>query len=239
MAHLPLGVMPRLSLVVAALSGAGGVVGCTPSIGDKCNLSTDCSIQGNRLCDTSQPAGYCTVLGCTADTCPDNAACVEFGASVPGCPYDDYHAPSRAARAMCMKACGSDSDCRQSDGYVCRDPRKNPWGAVLLDKSRSRSVCIVAPMTPPNQSSMPAGDAAVCSYARQPGADAMVDGTVPPEEAGADAEEAAVGEAAPDVAALDAESTGGDAGDSSAGTAGDAPGDQAGEASATDAPGPE
>jgi hypothetical protein len=160
--------MPNaLALLLGALV-AGGLVGCTPSIGDKCTLSTDCSIQGTRSCDTSQTAGYCTVLGCTADTCPDNAACVEFGASIPGCPYDDYRAPSRTGRPMCMKACGSDSDCRQNDGYACLDPRTAPWNAVLLDNARSKRVCIARPSGSAALAMASFADAAVCSPNRPP-----------------------------------------------------------------------
>ena len=116
--------------------------GCTPSIGDRCNSSTDCSVQGNRTCDTSQPGGYCTVLGCTANSCPNSAACVVFRVSIPGCPYDDYHAPARTGRALCMAHCDKDSDCRQNDGYICADPTKPPWQAAILDDTQNR-VCIL------------------------------------------------------------------------------------------------
>src|SRR5579883_335706 len=166
----------RAAAALALAVAASAAVGCTPSIGDKCTLSTDCSIQGNRVCDTSQPSGYCTVLGCTPDTCPDNAACVQLGASVPGCPYNDYNAPSRVGSTLCMKTCNSSSDCRQGDGYVCADlcptasgasaacdPNANPWHAVPLDMSRSRKVCIVPqPVTSP-PASPSSVDAQVCS----------------------------------------------------------------------------
>jgi len=115
--------------------------GCTPTVGDRCNSSTDCSVQGNRTCDTSQPGGYCTVLGCTANSCPNSAACVVFRVSIPGCAYDDYHAPARTGRALCMAHCDKDSDCRQSDGYVCADPTGPQWRAAILDDKQTK-VCI-------------------------------------------------------------------------------------------------
>src|SRR5208283_3625811 len=92
---------PRAFLYFAGLAApvpalaAFALAGCTPAIGDRCTLSTDCSVQGTRICDTTQPNGYCTIIPCTGNSCPDNAACVEIGASVPDCPYDDYAAPSR------------------------------------------------------------------------------------------------------------------------------------------------
>ncbi|HLK35397.1 MAG TPA: hypothetical protein VKU41_01510 [Polyangiaceae bacterium] len=148
------------ALSFAFLGAALGLLaGCGSKIGSSCQLSTDCSVQGNRLCDTSLPSGYCTQLGCVANGCPDSAACVLFGASVPGCPYDDYQSPSRTGQVLCMATCNSDSDCRQSDGYVCRDPRSAPWQAVIIDDNQVQRVCIPAP----DYSFAPAPDAApVC-----------------------------------------------------------------------------
>src|SRR3954452_7315627 len=48
-----------------------GATACTPTIADKCVLSPDCSLQGERLCDPSQPGGYCTIFDCRANLCPD------------------------------------------------------------------------------------------------------------------------------------------------------------------------
>ena len=36
-------------------------------MGDSCQTSTDCDPNGNRVCDLSQPGGYCTILGCDRD----------------------------------------------------------------------------------------------------------------------------------------------------------------------------
>ena len=136
-------------------------VGCTPRIGDKCALSTDCDPSGGRVCDTSQPGGYCTILNCTNGSCPDDAVCVTFQSAVPGCTYNDYQSPSRTGRAFCMKSCSSDSKCRQSDGYSCNNPTGFPWNAAILDNNQNQRVCII-PGGPLD--SVPFDeDAAVCS----------------------------------------------------------------------------
>jgi hypothetical protein len=144
---------------------------CTPAIGDHCALSSDCSIQGNRTCDTSQPGGYCTIFGCSANSCPDNAACVVYGAGVPGCPYDDYQAPSRTGRAMCLKTCGSDSDCRQGDGYYCAPLPQPPWKVgppwtTVLDNRTSTRVCTVAPRSTDGAAAPPPTNSDICSSSR-------------------------------------------------------------------------
>jgi hypothetical protein len=147
----PLGALGALLLPLASLAAAG----CAPKIGDKCVLSTDCSQQGTLVCDTSQPAGYCTQLNCSNGSCPNNAVCVEFQSSVPGCAYDDYQSPSRTGRSFCMAHCSGASDCRQSDGYTCADPTLAPWNAAILDNDQAQSVCIVAPGLLADASPMP------------------------------------------------------------------------------------
>ena len=130
-----------LALVPAALP----LLGCTPSIGDKCVLSTDCSTRGDRLCDTSQPDGYCTQFNCSKNTCPDEAACVLFNAGIQGCGYDDRSGGygSRVARAFCVASCGQDSDCRA--GYFCADPRSAPWNGFVQDDVQDKRTCLVIP----------------------------------------------------------------------------------------------
>ncbi len=216
------------SLVLAA--GALLLSGCQRHIGDQCVLSTDCAINGTEQCDTSQPGGYCTQFNCNTNSCPDNAACTLFQGTVSGCPYNDYQSPSRTARSLCMKSCGSDGDCR--GGYVCLDPRQPPWSAQILDDNQNVRVCIV----PPDQGipgvNMSSADAAVC----QPSGP-----NVPPIDAGthlADAGGDAPGDA-PSDGAGDGPSDGpGDApGDADAGdgSGSDASGDGAGDAGASDA----
>lgn len=96
--HIPV-VQPILAIAV---------LGCAPAIGDDCGTSTDCSVSGDRVCDTASPGGYCTVAGCEQDTCPDGAVCVEFR-------FD----PQRIASSWCMASCGGDGDCRTGEGYEC------------------------------------------------------------------------------------------------------------------------
>jgi hypothetical protein len=199
--------------VLAALA-AMMLAGCTPSIGDKCALSTDCSLRGDRICDTSQPNGYCTVFNCPPNLCPDKGACVMFQAAVPGCAYDDYQSPSRTSRAFCMAHCQGDSDCRQSDGYICAKPTAAPWNALILDDNQSEQVCIVAPdhsNAPPNASVADPGLCAPSGPSVPPidgglgilgaGADARAEG-------GGDASIDATGDGAADAGASDASSDG-------------------------------
>lgn len=131
----------RLSWL-AVLCGLVAFAGCQPSIGDKCTVSTDCSTRGDRLCDTSQPNGYCTNFNCRGDDCPTEAVCILFAGSVPGCPIDDRHSPPRTARSLCLYSCQDDSDCRTGDGYVCADPRTAPYFATPLADNAGK-VCLV------------------------------------------------------------------------------------------------
>lgn len=137
-----------------------GLAACQPSIGDTCQLSTDCSRRGDRLCDTSQPEGYCTLFNCYGESCPDDSVCVQFAGTIPGCTYDDRR-PSRVGRSMCLASCKDDSDCRA--GYVCRAPSDAPYGARILKSDKTQKVCLVAPVvsTPP---ATDAGKSPVCSY---------------------------------------------------------------------------
>lgn len=219
-------VWASVTLAPLALAAAAAVlallVGCTPGIGDKCNSSTDCSVTGTLLCDTSQPGGYCTVLNCTDDSCPNSAVCVMFQSTVPGCAYDDYQSPSRTGRSFCMKHCSRDSDCRQSDGYICGDPTSAPWHAAILDNNQSQGVCLVAPGL--LNASVPQGNAAVCQAA-EPDAEASPDTGAGPDasadggDAGTEARDAA-GDARAE-GGLDMVDAGGDAGLSGAGDAAD------------------
>jgi hypothetical protein len=203
--------------VLLASVALWGAAGCSPHIGDKCNVNSDCSIQGNLQCDTSQPGGYCTVFNCSPTSCPDNAACVAVGAKVPGCPYDDYQAPARTAVNMCLQSCGKDSDCR--DGYGCF-PASMVDG-VIVDNVMPK-VCAPIPSFAETDAS---ADAAVCMPAGPP-----VDGSVFSSiDAPAEALEAAAG---PDAG--DAGTDAGDAGGLDAGA--DGPGADAESDGAADAP---
>ena len=153
--------MRALAVFAAMALAAGALAGCTPSIGDKCVLSTDCSTRGDRLCDTSQPDGYCTEFNCAKNTCPDKAVCVLFNAAVPGCGYDDRSGGygSRIARSFCIAMCSNNGDCRS--GYVCADPHSAPFNGLVQDDDQSKRTCLVAP---PGYGVDAGADAAIASY---------------------------------------------------------------------------
>jgi hypothetical protein len=113
--------------------------GCGKQIGDACIVSSDCDPNGQRLCDTSQKEGYCTIMGCDFDTCPTEAACIRFftgqfnnktcdptteDTTTNDCSLDELcnlegHCVARSSEVRyCMLKCSSSSDCR--DGYECR-----------------------------------------------------------------------------------------------------------------------
>jgi hypothetical protein len=137
--------MPRLpeKLLLLALLAALAA-GCKPEIGDDCQLSTDCSAAGDRLCDITAPGGYCTVYNCEPGACPeDESLCVEFGAErSPNSACSDPQSPSPFARTFCMAVCESDDDCR--DDYVCATLKgPNEWNAILIDTDRGDKACLV------------------------------------------------------------------------------------------------
>lgn len=109
-------------------------VACGHSIGDSCTLSSDCSPNGDRICDSTSLDGYCTVRGCDFGTCPGEATCVRFfpianvAKTCPNgqsdCTLDELCtagkcAPRTSEERYCMKKCGGHGDCRE--GYECRD----------------------------------------------------------------------------------------------------------------------
>jgi hypothetical protein len=91
------------ALLLASASGA-----CSPSLGDGCSQSTDCSVNGDRTCDRAQPGGYCTIPDCSPGSCGDEGYCVRFKPDQP-----------RLARDWCMAKCSDTGDCNR-DRYVCR-----------------------------------------------------------------------------------------------------------------------
>ena len=182
------------------------IAGCTPKIGDKCVLSTDCSTSGDRLCDTTQPGGYCTQFNCIGNKCPDQAACVIFESAVPGCAYTDRGIP-RTGRQFCVAQCHANSDCR--GGYVCADPRNPPWNALILDDDQTQLTCLVDPLASFDTDASPG--AAVCQDQGP---------NVPPIEAGAPVIDAGITDASAD-SGLDAGASG-DGGVDGGADAGDA-----------------
>lgn len=130
--------MPRFLLAPALLLCAL-LAACGDEIGDECSLSSDCSQAGDRFCDNTQPGGYCTVVGCDYDTCPEESVCVRFftgGFANRTCDYTNedvstdmcapselcsingYCVPAQSEARYCMKACSSNDDCRGD--YECR-----------------------------------------------------------------------------------------------------------------------
>jgi hypothetical protein len=182
-----------LSLVFA-VSFLGG---CQPSVGDHCIQSTDCSATGDRLCDTSQPNGYCTIFNCQPNRCPGGSGCMETNAAIFGCEYDDRHAPSRLSRQMCLKTCHNDTDCRLDQGYACIVPKQ--YGVLVLDNDQTEKVCL--PLTTYN-----VGDAAseaeapVCSVSG-PDAAAFDAGVGYQGDAGTDSSAPDAGDAGAEAAA--------------------------------------
>ncbi|HVZ71235.1 MAG TPA: hypothetical protein VHJ20_02575 [Polyangia bacterium] len=66
----------RILLAVAALASLAGA--CGHEVGDNCKTAADCDPNGTRVCDLSQPGGYCTMVGCDETTCPENSVCIRY-----------------------------------------------------------------------------------------------------------------------------------------------------------------
>jgi hypothetical protein len=191
----------RSWLLVAALA----LFACQPEVGDACSNASDCSVQGERTCDTTLPGGYCTLFGCSADSCPDEAACIGYQSLVSIAPEcANLQMRPRLQRSACMLSCKRDGDCRS--GYFCVDmAQPNPWGARLIDRSGSAKVC--SPEPPPNA----VGETGVCSSEPAP---AHVPPPAPVQrDAGSDA---AAGSSIADAASGDAAASSAAPGDAAA-----------------------
>lgn len=123
------------SLCVSVLLAV--VLGCQAKIGDDCATGTDCSLSGGRTCDTSMPAGYCTIPNCEPDRCPEEAACIAFALAPATSAECRQIGEIRGLRTFCMRRCSSNEDCR--GGYECLDLNAddNPWGAQRIDRGSS------------------------------------------------------------------------------------------------------
>lgn len=146
-------IRPLCAALLLAVAAGLGAAGCQPKIGDECTSSTDCSLSGDRLCDTTQRGGYCTVFNCEPDNCPEEAQCIAFDQQLdPAC--HDPQQWARFERTFCMLRCDNDGDCRS--GYVCFDmtTQPNPWGAGLVDLNpEGTKVCIGPPVTSSQEAS--------------------------------------------------------------------------------------
>jgi hypothetical protein len=85
-----------------------GVPGNKPT-GSACLLFNEC--KGSGSCYYKAQGGYCTRVGCTANSqCMSDASCVQHGNI-----------------NLCGKKCNSNEDCRQDEGYTCK-PKPLPNG---------------------------------------------------------------------------------------------------------------
>lgn len=114
-----------------------GTLACAPQLGDSCSASTDCSVNGDRFCDLSQPGGYCTIANCEPDSCGDQGVCIRFKPDEP-----------RLSSDWCMAKCSKTSDCGR-DEYVCRstsqlneDPPGGRRLADVLEGRKSAKFCV-------------------------------------------------------------------------------------------------
>lgn len=136
---------PVLSTAVVTLLASAALVlgaGCGSEIGDSCAVSIDCdpSNSNDRVCDLSSTGGYCTIIGCDHESCPENSVCIRFYvasfANAPCdfatedlttfdcgtdevCSFKGQCVPSTSEVRYCMATCEGQDDCR--DGYECRD----------------------------------------------------------------------------------------------------------------------
>jgi hypothetical protein len=97
----------QLAAAAAAATAALLLSGCPEKIGGNCENSLDCSAENSRLCDVSQPGGYCLIPDCAAAgfICPREALCAAF---------------RDTSESYCLRACERDEQCR--GGYVCCVP---------------------------------------------------------------------------------------------------------------------
>ena len=133
--------MRYVIIIVASLSLFPFVTGCIAEIGDECAGDVDCSQNMDRNCDTSQPGGYCLVVTCGPDECPEEAVCVEF--TTP-CPLDmeeedcQLIEPNRGRR-FCLRHCRRNSHCRGK--YTCIEPED--LSAIIIDFDTNKTkVCV-------------------------------------------------------------------------------------------------
>jgi hypothetical protein len=164
------GSIVRLVLGVGALAA---LAACSRSIGDNCTTNIDCSANGDRTCDLSEPGGYCTIDGCDATSCPDESVCVRFfpeqyltkpcdpaceDVATPDCQGGQVKdlclaselcldeglcAPRAVERRLCEKTCGNSGDCR--GGYECRSASAHGSMPLLADPKGTANFCAPLP----------------------------------------------------------------------------------------------
>ena len=113
-------------IIVAAALIFMVFAGCSANIGDSCDDNVDCSPDGDRICDLSQPGGYCTVPDCQPGSCPGEAVCVMF--------WEGAH-----TRTWCLLECSSDGACRGD--YYCA-PGRSEVSEIIDDVDEDTGYCI-------------------------------------------------------------------------------------------------
>lgn len=107
--------MKNVVLRVSVMTLLCAAAACTQGIGDACETALRCSASGTRLCDMTQPGGYCTLAGCQEGSCPPEAVCVTFFQNT----REGNADRNRLSTNYCMRKCDERSDCRDDDGYDC------------------------------------------------------------------------------------------------------------------------
>ncbi len=135
-------------IISAGVIVFGVSLGCQPKIGDDCIQDQNCSQMGDRICDTTQPGGYCTQFNCDPSSCPDKEAiCIAFSntpSTVQGC--SNLGRTSPYARNFCAESCEKNLDCRA--GYLCLDlAEDNPWGADVIQENPDNTKVCIFPQT--------------------------------------------------------------------------------------------
>ena len=163
--------VPSLTILLVGLL----LPACGHNVGDSCSTNIDCTQDGSRICDLSQPGGYCTLDGCDDSSCPSESVCVRFFdqkfptgtcSSPPGtigeCRADELCVvcgpsssqpeplsccvPSTSERRFCALKCGSSGDCR--GGYVCRTSATDGSLALTSDPNSITTAKFCAPVEP-------------------------------------------------------------------------------------------
>jgi len=113
---------PRLVLLLAAAS-AISLGACKREIGDDCSTGADCEPNGSRICDLSQPGGYCTIVNCDETSCPSESACIRFF-------------PTQFLTKACNPAC-EDLPCLtdpNAEGHCPEDCPRGPTDDCTVDE---------------------------------------------------------------------------------------------------------
>jgi hypothetical protein len=160
----------RSCLLLTALAFGLLAAGCGKKIGDACSTNIDCQQDGTRICDLSQPGGYCTEDGCDENSCPSESICVRFfdqkfattscGPDQPcpaateiclvrgpaGSPAEMACMPLSSERRFCADKCNHDGDCRGA--YSCQSAGSYGSLALLKNPDDAQTAKFCSP-TPP------------------------------------------------------------------------------------------